>query len=104
MIITCPNCKKQFKIDNSLITHKGRNLQCGSCDHVWFYKSEEKNNELLKSDDDNLSKDIEIAAKQDEEKIEDKVENMRRDEREKLEFMKKRRKKEKKIDRENRRS
>ena len=37
MIITCPNCDKQFKIDNSLIPHEGRNLQCGSCDHVWFY-------------------------------------------------------------------
>ena len=71
MIITCPNCDKQFKIDNSLIPHEGRNLQCGSCDHVWFYKSEEKNNELLKLDNENVSKDIEKAAKQDEEKIED---------------------------------
>ena len=42
MIITCPNCNKQFKIDNSLIPDDGRNLQCGSCDHVWFYKAEEK--------------------------------------------------------------
>jgi len=38
MIITCPNCKKQFKIDDSKIPQKGRNLQCGSCEHVWFYK------------------------------------------------------------------
>ena len=71
MIITCPNCNKQFKIDNSLIPREGRNLQCGSCDHVWFYKIEEKNNELLKLDDEIVSKDIEIAAKQDEEKKED---------------------------------
>ena len=42
MIITCPNCNKQFKIDNSLIPDDGRNLQCGSCDHVWFYKAEDK--------------------------------------------------------------
>ena len=41
MIITCPNCNKQFKIDNSLITDEGRNLQCGSCNHVWFYKPED---------------------------------------------------------------
>jgi len=41
MIISCPNCKKQFKIDNSLITDEGRNLQCGSCNHVWFYKPED---------------------------------------------------------------
>ena len=70
MIITCPNCNKQFKIDNSLIPDEGRNLQCGSCDHVWFYKSEEKNNELLKLDDENVSKDIEIPAEQNEVKIE----------------------------------
>ena len=42
MIITCPNCNKQFKIDNSLIPDDGRDLQCGSCDHVWFYKTEDK--------------------------------------------------------------
>ena len=48
MIITCPNCNKQFKIDNSLIPDEGRNLQCGLCNHVWFYKIEEKKSEILK--------------------------------------------------------
>ena len=43
MIITCPNCEKKFKIDNSLIPEEGRDLQCGSCKHVWFYKTEDKN-------------------------------------------------------------
>ena len=38
MIITCPNCNKQFKIDSSLIPQEGRELQCGSCERVWFYK------------------------------------------------------------------
>ena len=42
MIITCPNCNKQFQIDNSLIPDDGRDLQCGSCDHVWFFKAEEE--------------------------------------------------------------
>ena len=73
MIITCPKCNKQFKIDNSLIPDEGRNLQCGSCDHVWFYKSEEKNNKLLKLNDENVSKDIEIVAKQDKKKIEENI-------------------------------
>ena len=41
MIITCPNCNKQFKIDNSLIHDEGRDLQCGSCNHVWFYKKDQ---------------------------------------------------------------
>ena len=38
MIITCPCEKKQFKIDTSLIPQEGRELQCGSCERVWFYK------------------------------------------------------------------
>ena len=40
MIIDCPSCKKKFKIDDSLIPLKGRNLQCGSCNYSWFYKIE----------------------------------------------------------------
>ena len=38
MIITCPCEKKQFKIDSSLIPQEGRELQCGSCERIWFYK------------------------------------------------------------------
>ena len=47
MIISCPNCNKQFKINPSLIPDNGRDLKCGSCDHVWFYKIEDKNLEPL---------------------------------------------------------
>tara|TARA_X000000368_G_scaffold235272_1_gene185895 strand:+ start:73 stop:570 length:498 start_codon:yes stop_codon:yes gene_type:complete len=57
MIITCPNCNKQFKIDNSLITDEGRDLQCGSCNHVWFYKIEEEKSEILKLNEEIESKD-----------------------------------------------
>ena len=42
MIITCPNCNKQFKIDTSLIPNDGRDLQCGSCNHLWFYQAEDE--------------------------------------------------------------
>ena len=38
MIITCPSCKKRFEINETLIPVDGRNLQCGSCGHVWFFK------------------------------------------------------------------
>ena len=47
MIINCPNCNKQFKIDTSLIPVVGRDLKCGSCDHVWFFKIEDKKLEQL---------------------------------------------------------
>lgn len=48
MIITCPNCNKKFKIDNSLIPDDGRDLQCGSCNHIWFYKTEVDKSATLK--------------------------------------------------------
>ena len=40
MIIKCPNCEKKFQIDPALVPEKGRDLQCGSCNHAWFYKPE----------------------------------------------------------------
>ena len=52
MIINCPNCNKRFKINTSLIPVEGRDLKCGSCDHVWFYKIEDKNLEPLSLKED----------------------------------------------------
>ena len=50
MIITCPSCNKKFEIDTALIPKDGRTLQCGSCDHQWFFKNISKENEkILKS-------------------------------------------------------
>ena len=72
MIITCPNCNKQFKIDNSLIPDEGRDLQCGSCNHIWFYNIQEKNNEVLELEQEIISEDIETKAENKEDKIEEK--------------------------------
>ncbi|MDA9733364.1 zinc-ribbon domain-containing protein [Candidatus Pelagibacter sp.] len=72
MIITCPNCNKQFKIDNSLIPDEGRDLQCGSCNHIWFYNIQEKNNEVLELKQEIISEDIETTAENKEDKIEEK--------------------------------
>ena len=72
MIIACPNCNKQFKIDNSLIPDEGRDLQCGSCDHIWFYNIQEKNNEVLELKQEIVSKDIDTKAENKEDKIEEK--------------------------------
>ena len=74
MIIECPCKKKKFNIDINLIPAEGRNLQCGSCDRVWFYKKEDpitetplineditiKENEEIDNLDDNKSNDQEI--------------------------------------------
>ena len=72
MIITCPNCNKQFKIDNYLIPDEGRDLQCGSCNHIWLYSIQEKNNEVLELKQEIISEDIETKAENKEEKIEEK--------------------------------
>ena len=77
MIITCPNCKKQFKIDNSLLPDDGRDLQCGSCNHVWFYKIEDENNDVLKLKEEIVSKDTKIKEKKNQlqEKIKSETKN-----------------------------
>ena len=79
MIITCPNCNKQFKIDNSLIPDDGRDLQCGSCDHVWFYKIEDKS-KLPLTLNENISKkkvDTELEIKDKNLKFSKKLEKER---------------------------
>ena len=72
MIITCPNCNKQFKIDNSLIPDEGRDVQCGSCNHIWFYNIQEKNNEVLELKQEIISQDTELKAENKEDIIEEK--------------------------------
>jgi predicted Zn finger-like uncharacterized protein len=58
MIISCPSCLKKFKIEETLIPSKGRNLQCGSCNYNWFYKIENKTVEPLKLEE-NIEEKIE---------------------------------------------
>ncbi len=66
MIIECPCKKKKFNIDINLIPAEGRNLQCGSCDRIWFYKKEE-----LKSEPSQVNDDIAIKEKEDSDKLND---------------------------------
>ena len=58
MIISCPSCLKKFKIEETLIPSKGRNLQCGSCNYNWFYKIENKTVEPFKLEE-NIEEKIE---------------------------------------------
>ena len=60
MIISCPNCKKKFNIEDSLIPIKGRNLQCGSCKHTWFYKVESESSTTLKLENDTINNEINL--------------------------------------------
>ena len=49
MIISCVQCHKKFEIDSNLIPKDGRLLECGSCNHKWFYKHniEDKTEEII---------------------------------------------------------
>ena len=69
MIITCPNCNKKFKIDNSLIPDEGRDLQCGSCNHVWLYKIDEENSKILKLKEEIDINDIKTKVDKNNEEI-----------------------------------
>ena len=71
MIITCPNCSKKFKIDNSLISSEGRDLQCGSCNNIWFYRIERENDKFLNLNNETSNKEIEDKVKKKEEKKQD---------------------------------
>ena len=87
MIISCPSCKKKFEIDANLIPTEGRNLQCGSCLNVWFYKLEKNISDLkikdnitdLSKDDneiiieENIEKEISIIKKNNNENLKDKA-------------------------------
>ena len=48
MIIDCIKCDKKFEVNASLIPDNGRTIQCGTCNHVWFYKPkiEQSKNEI----------------------------------------------------------
>ena len=69
MIITCPNCNKKFKIDNSLIRDEGRDLQCGSCNHVWLYKIKEENSKILELKEEIDINDIKTKVDKNNEEI-----------------------------------
>ena len=58
MIISCPNCNKKFQIDATLVPDEGRDLQCGSCKHVWFYKVENENFSSLTFNEDLVNNEI----------------------------------------------
>ena len=70
MIITCPCEKKQFQIDSSLIPQEGRELQCGSCERVWFYKPKNVSDAPLTLNENISENKIEPAIETNDENLE----------------------------------
>ena len=48
MIISCIKCSKKFTVNSDLIPNEGRTIQCGSCDHIWFYKKNNQREVVIK--------------------------------------------------------
>ena len=83
MIIECINCNKKFEVNPELIPEKGRSIQCGSCNHKWFYKKEEQEttseiNDVATVDEIKqeikITEDVADEKKIIEEIVEDKIE------------------------------
>ena len=75
MIIECVNCGKKFNVSSELIPPEGRTIQCGSCNHVWFFNYNQDYNFLKKTKTDekkekiqeiNLTKKNDIRSKRQE--------------------------------------
>tara|TARA_B100000575_G_scaffold85563_1_gene67617 strand:- start:119 stop:592 length:474 start_codon:yes stop_codon:yes gene_type:complete len=58
MIIECINCNKVFEVNSELIPKNGRTIQCGSCNHVWFY------NPRIADIKKEIKQDVEINIKE----------------------------------------
>ena len=58
MIIICINCNKKFEVNSDLIPSEGRTIQCGSCNHVWFFKKSDQNQLSINDDQFQINQDI----------------------------------------------
>ena len=67
MIIDCIKCTKKFEVNASLIPDNGRTIQCGSCNHIWFYKPkiEQSKNEIKTKISSSKSNDNVVENKED---------------------------------------
>ncbi len=63
MIIECVNCTKKFTINSELIPYEGRTIQCGSCNHVWYFKKK-KDDQVFKKSPNLISVKNEIKKKE----------------------------------------
>ena len=63
MQIVCPKCTKKFEVNDDLIPSEGRLVQCGNCNHKWFYNKIKTSSEIL----------IEESPKEQVNKVEKKI-------------------------------
>ena len=92
MIIQCINCNKKFEVNSDLIPSEGRNIQCGSCNHLWFFKKEDQYIENINKenqDDEFKTNQKEVFNEiQDSEKISEKTTKKNKKEKRDFELVK----------------
>ena len=94
MIIECIKCSKKFEVNSDLIPSEGRTIQCGSCNHIWFFEKKEVLNKDILSNDNNESDEILSKIDNTLDEIEnDNIKNENKTEKEDTEIIKKNKKK-----------
>ena len=96
MIIECINCSKIFDVNSDLIPSTGRTIQCGSCNHVWFFNPNKANLKIKEELETNISESA-VKQKIKEIKPKKKTENLNKIEKKKFEVTKYRAKTSSKI-------
>jgi predicted Zn finger-like uncharacterized protein len=84
MIIECIKCNKKFELDSELIPDKGRTVQCGSCNTVWFFDKKKNVNQEIsilsekssqsQKDDYDINDEIGLIQDEDNFKVKKKIE------------------------------
>ena len=89
MIIECINCHKKFEVESNLIPISGREIKCGLCNHVWYYKkivnndtqsvelyqNDQGNNKLKVENYDQSQSSVEITVSEKDDKYSEKSSN-----------------------------
>jgi predicted Zn finger-like uncharacterized protein len=63
MIIECINCNKKFNVNSDLIPNEGRSIQCGSCNHIWFFDKNNQNETISSRPSKTINEKIEPIEK-----------------------------------------
>ena len=87
MIIECIGCKKKFEVDSNLIPSTGRNIQCGSCDKIWFFDPK-KEDLSFKEKIEPSAKKQNLSKKIRDNSLKDKSQNIDKTEKKKFEITK----------------
>jgi len=58
MEVTCPNCSKKYRVDESLIPEKGRKVKCRKCGNVFVIKREKP----VPSNEEDFKLDLDFAV------------------------------------------